>query len=340
MKADFDVQNGTFLLYPTRRDVWRRNAAPIAQTVLELSAAISVFEPVVLGVPPSLDWKEIGCDSVGVQLKQMEYDDIWVRDSGAVPCDDGLVNFGFNAWGGEEGLISDWSLDETVPEQMQKIIGGEMRCSPLTLEGGNLLSNGRGTLVAIRATICNPNRNPEFNEAEIEELLKQALGVRKIIWIDRGLLYDETGGHIDNLCAFADEKTLLLAWTDDRNNPQYDIVREAFCTLESARGANGERFDIIKVPLPGCFCRTEEDCEGILTLEGTKERLVGEIIQPSYINFAFVNGGIILPAFNDDADLVAAEIFKSVFPDRRVISFPAREILLGGGGIHCITKNY
>lgn len=340
MKADFNVHEGTFLLYPFRADVWRENAAPISSVILSLSGLIAEYEPVVLGVLPGLDKETIQNTCGQAKTHTMLYNDIWIRDSGAVPCDDRLVKFGFNAWGGEEGLYSDWSHDETIPQQMSELLEKSLTECSLILEGGNLLSNGKGTLVAIKATVCNENRNPNIELKMASKLLKQALGAEKVIWLDEGLVFDETGGHIDNLCAFADEKTILLAWTDDKTNPQYDVVHRTLSILESERGAREEKFNIIKVPLPRIFERTEKDCSGLELAPGSKERPLGEMIQPSYINFIFTNGPIIIPSFDDPADAEALSIFRKVFGNRRIIAFPAREIVLGGGGLHCITKNF
>lgn len=340
MKSDFSVHEGTFLLYPFRSDVWRKNAAPIAASVMSLCKLLAEFEPVTLGVQSDVNIDDIKKCCGKTKVHTMSYNDIWIRDSGAVPSGGSLVKFGFNAWGGDEGLYGDWKCDETVPMQMSELLGIQLRNSSLTLEGGNLLTNGNGTLISIKSTIYNDNRNPGFAPETIEEQLKQALDLEKIIWIEQGLKFDETGGHIDNLCAFADEKTIMLSWTDDPLNPQYDIVHKAFRTLETERGAKGEKFNIIKIPLPETFERTEDDCEGLEFIPGSKERLIGEIIQPSYINFIFANGIVVVPSFDDPADSVVRNIFSEIFPDRKIIMFPAREIMLGGGGLHCITKNY
>lgn len=337
MKADFALHDGTLLLYPTRRDVWRGGAKPIAATVTELAQLLSRYEPTVLGALPALDKTAIQASCPDVTVAEMQYDDIWARDSGAVPTSDGLVKFGFNAWGGDEGLYGDWSRDSTVPEQMSRLLGKELSPSPITLEGGNLLTDGDGTLICIKATVINGNRNPGVTEDEAERLLKEALGVERIIWIDEGLAHDETGGHVDNLFAFADKDTLLIAWTDDKESPQYPIVRRALAAIESTPG---KKYDIVKIPLPSAFERTKANCEGLEYPDGSKARLEGEIIQPSYINFIFANGAVIVPTFDDPTDGEVLKIFKDTFPDREVVPFPAREIVLGGGGLHCITKNY
>lgn len=336
MKADFELHNYTFLLYPSRHDVWRENASYARASVVELCNLISRYENVILGSDVEINERV----SSNVILKHMEYNDIWIRDTGLIPRGDGYaVKFQFNAWGGSEGLYDDWSRDSTIPRQMNGILNMPVLDSSLTLEGGNLTTDGKGTLIAVRATIENKNRNPRKSIAEIEAELNRRLDIKKIIWIDEGLRYDETGGHIDNLCAFVAPKTVFLAWTDDEDNEQYSVVRQAYCRLCGETDAEGNTLEIVKIPLPSKFLRNENDCKGLLIDSGSKARLVGEPIQPSYINFVFLNGAVIVPQFGDRNDEIVLGIFKEFFKDRAVVAFPAREIVLGGGGLHCITKN-
>jgi agmatine deiminase len=211
MKADFNIHNGTLLLFPCRTDVWRDGAIPIARSVMALADLIAKHEPVYLGIPSDKMGEIAPTLPEGVTALSMDYDDIWSRDSGAVPVGEHLVKFGFNAWGGEDGLYGDWSADATLPQQMSRILDKPLTDCPLTLEGGNLATDGCGTVVAIKDTIVCGNRNPGLDEKEAERMLKNALNAHRVVWIEQGIAYDETGGHIDNLCAFADEKTVLLA---------------------------------------------------------------------------------------------------------------------------------
>ncbi len=334
MNADFSQHKATFLLYPSRRDVWRKNAVPIRESIVNLANMISSFEPVYLGY--DIPITQVINENV-VPVK-MQYNDVWIRDTGLIPVNNGGVNFLFNAWGGE--LYSDWEKDLTVASKMAEILKVPYSKCDLTLEGGNLATDGNGTLIAIKPTICGTNRNPQFSIQQIEERLKKILDIQNIIWLPEGLQYDETGGHVDNLCAFADSHSIFLAWTDDLNNPQYNIVRKVFNILSSAKNVNGDKFNIIKIPLPTIFTRSEDDCDGLEYNTNSKERLLGEKIQPSYINFVFVNGGVIVPQFEDKNDKKVLKIFEGFFLNSKVLPFAAREIVLGGGGIHCLTKNF
>ncbi len=330
MQSDFQPHRCTFLLFPSRRDVWRKNALPAQRACVSLAQAISRFEGVCLGTDRIL--------SVGFTVP-MQYNDVWVRDTGPIPTSDGLAAFCFNAWGGKEGLYRDWEKDSSVPEQIANFLSLPLARASLTLEGGNLTTDGEGTLIAVRPSILSKNRNRGISQAQAEAEFSAFLGAKKVIWLDEGLRYDETGGHVDNLCAFAARHVLLLAWTDDPAHPQYKIVRRTKELLSRERDASGNPFEIVSIPLPRPFLRTEEDCEGLVLADGSKRRTVGEPIQASYINFIFVNGGVIVPQFGLPEDEEAKEAFQKVFPSREIVAFPSREIVLGGGGLHCITRN-
>lgn len=332
MKAEFERHKCTILLYPERRDVWRKGARLIRETVARLAEIIARFEPVFLGY----SGKNIPEITPYDQLKTFEvnYNDIWVRDTGGVPVDkDELAVFKFDAWGGLYGSVA---KDLTVAEAIARQCGLKCKKSGIVTEGGNLVSDGNGTLLAIKESI--QKRNPLPLE-EIEKELRRVLNVKHIVWLERGLIYDETGGHVDNLCVFADRNTVLLSWTDDKNNPQYPIVKEALEVLGQEKNTDGKEYKIIKVPMPDIFHRTEEDCDGIELRDDSKNRLAGEPIQASYINFAFANGAVIVPQFGVKQDKEALKVFEEVFEARTVIPFEAREIVLGGGGIHCVSRN-
>lgn len=337
MKADFAEHNCTFILYPYRCDVWRKKAIPIQELIIHLFLEIIKYEKVYLGT----QIEEIDLQPYMNYVIPMKYNDIWIRDTGIIPLSkkgEG-VYFLFNSWGGSDGLYSDWSKDLQVPAQMNDCLKLKIKKSQLTLEGGNLTTDGNGTLITIKSSIFNKNRNPNFTLEQIERVLLKDLDIKKIIWIEEGLKYDETGGHIDNLCIFADENTVFLAWTDDPNNEQYVVVHKAYDVLIKATNTKGHSFRIIKIPLPSIFLTSEEDCRDIEINEFSKKRVIGERIQASYINFIFVNGAVIVPQFDNELDSQVLNIFKEFFKEKKVIPFPAREIVLGGGGLHCITKN-
>ena len=190
--------------------------------------------------------------------------------------------------------------------------------------------------------LLSPGRNSSLTKEEIEEKLKCYLGAEKVIWLPNGIYNDETDGHVDNICAFIRPGEVVLAWTDDESDPQFPLSSEDLKVLESECDAKGRHFKVHKLPIPKNHVFVEEeDLKGYEFEEGEDEREAGERLAASYVNFYFTNGAVILPAFggeNVESDREAAEIMKELCPERKIVQIPARDILLGGGNIHCITQ--
>jgi len=159
-----------------------------------------------------------------------------------------------------------------------------------------------------------------------------------VIWLPWGLYNDETDGHVDNFCCFVRPGEVLLAWTDDPDDPNYERCHEALRRLDAARDARGRALKVHRMPIPGPLHATAEECAGVVALDGSQLRDPAIRLAGSYVNFLIVNGGIIAPAFGDPRDGEAEAILRRVFPERAVVMVPGREILLGGGNIHCITQ--
>jgi agmatine deiminase len=210
----------------------------------------------------------------------------------------------------------------------------------MVLEGGSIHVDGEGTCLTTEECLLNSNRNPNMNKDEIEEQLKLYLGVEKVIWLPRGLYGDDdTNGHIDNMCCFVKPGVVLLHWVDDVNDKQHERSAEAFEVLSKATDAKGRTLSILKIHAPGPLFFTHDEVSGLVQ-NNAVVRYEGHRLAASYVNFFIANGGIIAPAFGDlVADKAAEEVFRSAFPTHKVVMIQsAREILLGGGNIHCITQ--
>jgi len=158
------------------------------------------------------------------------------------------------------------------------------------------------------------------------------------VWLGRGVVNDETDGHIDELACFVRPGEVALTWTDNARDPQYAVSRDAWERLHAACDAHGRRFKVHKLPMPGPLKMTAREAAGVQAREGTRARLAGERLAGSYANFYLANGGLVMPLLDARTDRGAAAILKRLFPGRRIVGVPAREILLGGGNIHCITQ--
>ncbi len=344
MPGEFEPHAGTWMLWPERTDNWRWGAKPAQKAFAEVAFAVARFEPVTMGVSAAQFRTARHILPPAVRVVELSYNDSWMRDCGPtfVVNDQGLVrgiDWDFNAWGGlEDGLYFPWDLDDLMPRKVLEIERVERYKAPLVLEGGSIHTDGQGTLLTTAECLLNPNRNPQLSQAEIEGYLQDYLNVEQIIWLPQGVYNDETNGHVDNICCFIRPGVVALTWTDDKDDPQYEISRAAYECLSAASDARGRKLEIHKIHQPNPIHITEEESQGVDPIEGTLPRQPGDRLAGSYINFYTCNGGIVMPTFDDPNDLPAMSALQKLFPDRTVSGVPAREILLGGGNVHCITQ--
>jgi agmatine deiminase len=159
-----------------------------------------------------------------------------------------------------------------------------------------------------------------------------------MIWLGRGVSGDETDGHVDNLACFVRPGVVLLHWSQDPSDPQHDISRDALARLQAARDARGRSLEVVKMPAPGPLTITEEEAAGVTAAPGTWPRRAGARMAASYVNSYVGNERVVFPLLDEHLDEQAAEVLRVCFPEREVLGVPAREILLGGGNVHCITQ--
>ncbi len=344
MPGEFETHTQTWMLWPERTDNWRLGAKPAQAVFTAVAKAIAQFEPVTMGVSAGQFLNARFQLPEHVRVVEMSYNDSWIRDCGptfVINDHSGVrgVDWDFNAWGGlEGGLYFPWDQDDLVPQKVLNIERKDRYKAPLVLEGGSIHVDGEGTLMVTEECLLNANRNPQLSREEIENYLKEYLNVEKIIWLGRGVYNDETNGHVDNLCCFLRPSEVALTWTDDQNDPQYEISLDAFQRLSQAIDARGRRLIVHKIHQPDPILITAEESGGVDSVDGTMPRLEGDRMAASYINFLMVNGGAIVPVFNDPHDEIALTKLQELLPERRVVGVYAREILLGGGNIHCITQ--
>jgi agmatine deiminase len=344
MPGEYEPHEGCWMIWPERTDNWRLGAKPAEKAFIDVAETISRFEPVTMCVSAKQFVNARSKLPDQIRVVEMSSNDSWMRDVGPtfVVNDKGdlrAVDWDFNAWGGlQGGLYFPWDQDDLIARKVAEIAGVDRYKAPLVMEGGSIHVDGEGTLLTTEECLLNPNRNPHLNRQEIEAYLDDYLNVQKVIWLPRGIYNDETDGHIDNICCFVRPGVVLLAWTDDLNDPQYEISREAYVILTKATDAKGRKLEVHKLQLPTPVLINAEEGEGVDCVDGTMPRKEGDRMAASYVNFYIANGAVIAPLFNDPADQPALDKLKELFPGREVIGLYAREILLGGGNIHCITQ--
>ena len=344
MPGEFEPHAGCWLLWPERPDNWREAARPAQLALVQVAAAIAQFEHVSVGVSTAHYGAARALLSERVRVVEMAHDDCWMRDVGPTCVVNGRgavrgVDWQFNAWGGlNGGLYFPWDQDDLVARKVLETEGLDRYRAPLVNEGGAIHVDGEGTALVTEECLLNPNRNPRLGRDDVERHLRAYLGVSQIIWLGRGVFNDETSGHIDNLACFVRPAQVCLTWTDRQRDPQHAISRDAWQRLKDARDARGRRLEVTRLPMPGPLTLRRREAAGIVRREGAKPRTAGERLAASYVNFYIANGGIIMPLLDRRTDRIAARRLRALFPTRRVVGVPSREILLGGGNIHCITQ--
>lgn len=335
---------GTWLAWPHNRDTWPGHFEPIPPLWREIVLALSEFEPVhllaggavvwaqactLLGQADHADRLEARLDFAGrrfpIALYDLPTNDVWTRDygpmflrgpAGAPPA---LVDWGYNAWGDKYDDRT-FDLDDRLPEILAAKLGYQRFTPGVILEGGAVDFNGQGSVLTTEECLLNPNRNPGLTKADYVRLLRDYCGAPHIIWLDRGIVGDDTDGHIDELARFVGPRTVVAAYEPDATDDNYEPLAENLRRLELATDEAGRPLEIIRLRQPRPLF-----CEG--------QRLPG-----SYLNFFIANGGVLVPVYDDPADEAALATLARCFPGREMRPIRAVELAWGLGALHCITQ--
>jgi agmatine deiminase len=347
MPAEFAPHRGCWLLWPERSDTWRLGAKPAQLAFVAVASAIASSEAVSVGVSQAQFPNARAMLPESIRVVELSHNDAWMRDMGPTCVVNKRgevrgVDWQFNAWGGlQHGLYFPWDQDDLVAQKVLEIEGLPRYRAPFVLEGGSIHVDGQGTALVTEECLLNANRNPDLDIGQIELLLHEYLGVSAVIWLGRGVYNDETDGHIDNLCCFIKPGEVALTWTDNKRDPQYARSSDALNRLQQAHDARGRKLKVHLLPQPGPLSLSAVEAKGLDVMNvsgGGKQRRAGDRLAASYINFYIGNSVVIAPLLDERHDRVVLTKLRRWFPRRKVIGVPAREILLGGGGIHCITQ--
>jgi len=348
MPAEFAPQQGVLLIWPARPGSWGIDPGAVQAAFCEIMRTASRSEKVFLLAGKAHLAEAQAAAGTFAGVLEIESDDAWARDTGPTFVTDGQsvrgVSWRFNAWGGEtDGLYANWEKDDALAGAFCDAIGAACYdAGDFVLEGGSVCSDGEGTLLVTEDCLLSKGRNPRMSKAEIERKLKSYLGAEKVLWLPRGIYRDETNEHVDNVCAFIAPGQVVLAWTDNPDDPQYALSRADYEYLSGVTDARGRRIIVHKLPVPDHpVCVSEADMANYRFEPGEDVRETGERLAASYVNFFFANDAVILPQFggeNAASDARAAEIMRRLCPNREIVPVFARPILLGGGNIHCVTQ--
>ncbi|MCM2131265.1 agmatine deiminase [Larsenimonas rhizosphaerae] len=344
MPGEFEPHEACWMLWPERPDNWRLGAKPAQEAFVAVATAIAESETVYMGVSDSQYENARHQLPAHIRVVELSSNDAWMRDVGPTflthPSGrSALIDWTFNAWGGlSDGLYFPWDKDCRIRLKIAEMLGVERFATDLVLEGGAIHVDGEGTLITTEECLLHPSRNPGISRAEIERTLAELLGISRVIWLPRGCYQDETNGHVDNLCCFIAPGEVVLNWTEDASDPQYAISHEALRVLDAAEDARGRRLTVHKLIAPRPLYIDEAEANGVDRLRHSRPRLAGDRMAGSYVNFYMANDAIIMPLLDPARDDQARDALAALFPTRRIVGVPAREILLGGGNIHCITQ--
>lgn len=228
-----------------------------------------------------------------------------------------VVDWAYNAWGGK---YPPFDLDDLIPQRIADYRNLPVFAQEMVLEGGSIDVNGCGTLLTTEACLLNPNRNPNLTKSEIEQALKDYLGVANILWLGEGIVGDDTDGHIDDLARFVNPSTIVTVIEDDPTDANFKILQDNLRRLQFMRDENDRPLRIIQLPMPGVV---EQQ---------------GQRLPASYANFYIANDLVIIPTYRHDNDKRALEILQKEFRSRRVIGIDSTELIWGLGSFHCISQ--
>lgn len=325
--AEWEPQVATWLSWPHNQLNWGRRKTQIEEFYCKLIAWITRFQPVALLVPPErklpesllLAWKE---SRFPVIIHSIPTNDIWIRDYGPFFMEGGngdyQVKFEFNAWGGK---YPPWDRDNEVPQRTARLLGHMLHSYAPILEGGAMEFNGAGIGMTTRDCLVGATRNSVEQLLRIESLLREVFHLEDLLVLPQGLVGDHTDGHIDNLARFVGPQRIVMCSCDDPQSPNYPILQEAKGLLRSWMQSRSEPdWTLDFLPLP------------------PQRQLGDEILPASFMNFIYVNGGLLVPTYDCPEDQIALDYFRSVYPDRVVEGMDCRTVIEEGGSLHCMSK--
>ncbi len=322
MPPEWAPHSGCLVSWPCKEETWCGFFEQAKKAYIEVIETINKFEPVVVLSDPSTFKEARQAVDNDVHIIEVELDDAWIRDNGPafVTSDEegsAIVQFGFNGWGGR---FPPYDRDAKIPEVLADRMGLRRYLAPMILEGGAICVDGEGTLMTTESCLLNASRNPGLSRNDIERILKSYLGVRKILWLKQGIHNSMIDGHIDGVAAFVRPSTVVMASTDDEQDPNCEVMKANQACLETMTDAKGRSIEIVDLPMP------------------RRREIEGNRIAPCYTNFFIATGGIVAPSFGDENDREAIAILQDLFPKHEVVGVRCEHIGVGGGEIHCITQ--
>jgi agmatine deiminase len=342
MPAEWEPHHATWIAWPHNREDWPGKFLPIAWVYLEIVRHLHKGERVCILVNNEKIARLASQILLrgGVDLDQIDFyrfptDRAWTRDFGPIfikaeggeRSEIGITHWKFNGW----AKYSNWKRDTRVPSKIATALGmriweprqasrsGSRR---IVLEGGSIDVNGKGTLMTTEECLLSSiqQRNSGFGQDDIEQAFRDYLGIRKVLWLKRGIAGDDTHGHVDDVARFVNSNTIVTVVESNPQDSNYEPLQENFDLLKAMSDQDGQLFQVIPLPMP--------------------KPLVfgGQRLPASYANFYIANKVVLVPTFNDPNDRVALTILSQLFSDREVIGIHSVDLVWGLGTLHCLTQ--
>lgn len=329
--AEFAPHVATWLSWPHKEASWPGKINAIYPYYSQFVKELTAGEKVCINVlDESMKTFAIKCLSeANVDLSKVEFflhptNDAWCRDHGpAFLINPGaqhkkvIVDWNYNAWGNK---YPPFDLDDVIPTLIAEKLNIPVYHPGIIMEGGSVEFNGKGTLMTSTACLLNTNRNPQLNQQQIEEFLYHYYGVEQVLWVDEGIVGDDTDGHIDDTVRFVNEDTVLTVVEENKQDENYSLLQHNLRQLQQMRLLNGKQLNIVELPMPDEVVYDDQR------------------LPAAYANFYIANASVIVPTYRCDKDDKALQIIQQCFPDRKVVGIDSTEIIWGLGSFHCLSQ--
>ncbi|WP_068595260.1 agmatine deiminase family protein [Vaginella massiliensis] len=328
--AEWEEHEATWLSWPHKEASWPDRIHLIYPAYAQFIAELSKSEKVRINVVDE-QMKRFAASHImktDAFLDQIEYyihptNDAWCRDHGpAFLVNDqtkqkAIVDWDFNAWGGK---YPPFDLDDVIPTRVGEALDLPVFHPKIIMEGGAVDFNGAGVVMTSKSCLLNENRNPHLTKEEIEAYLKNYYNVSQVLWVDDGIVGDDTDGHIDDTIRFVNEDTVLCVVEENKEDDNYEILQHNLKQLYEMKLEDGRLLNIVQLPMPDpVYCE-------------------GERLPASYANFYIANKSVIVPTYRCEKDKIALAIIQECFPDRKVVGIDSTDIIWGLGSFHCLSQ--
>jgi agmatine deiminase len=333
MPAEWHPHQATWLTWPKDPETWPDRVTRVEEIYLNMIGALTPHEIVNLLVDDDDTERAIrdrvnSATAAQIHFHHIHTVDSWIRDYGPNfligPNGEGAFNdWIFNAWGDK---YEELKKDDSVPRRLEPFLKLQRFAPGIVMEGGSIEVNGHGCVLTTEQCLLNPNRNPQLSRAEIEQYLKDYLGVSKVLWLGEGIVGDDTDGHIDDIARFVAPNAIVCAVEDDPQDANHELLQDNLKRLRGMTDATGKPFEIVTLPMPGIVGGTSTSTRDL------------DRLPASYANFYIANKVVLAPVFGHANDTRAVETLQKVFPTRQVVPINCEPLVWGMGTIHCVTQ--